>query len=140
MSVAVRYIHTQALAQAAIERKWAIDRAQYARRKQRTREDPEYESQVRAAHSQTQKTGRSKKRKAIEEDPLHLHARKDADRMANTRQAMREKQLADCVQERADLLDKVHKRYCSHDLFLLMLFSIVELDAQLADLQFKEQQ
>ena len=50
MFVAVRYIHTQAQAQAEIERKRAIDKAQYARRKQRMREDPEYESRVRAAH------------------------------------------------------------------------------------------
>ncbi len=120
MFVAVRYIHTQA----EIECKRAIDKAQYARRKQRMREDPEYESRVRAAHSQTQKTVRSKKRKAFEDNPLHINTRKNADRMANTRQSMREKELAESIQDHVEFSDKVCKRYCSYDLFLLMLFSI----------------
>src|SRR5438046_6026699 len=44
MSINVRYIHTQTQAQAELQRMHAISRAQYAHRKQRMREDPEYEA------------------------------------------------------------------------------------------------
>ena len=40
--------------------------------------DPEYREQV----LQSRKIGRDKKRQAIEDDPLHVDARKDADRKA----------------------------------------------------------
>jgi hypothetical protein len=45
MSDAVRYIHTQAQAQTELERMRAINRMLYAHRRQRMREDPEYEAE-----------------------------------------------------------------------------------------------
>ena len=89
MSDAVRHIHTQAQAQAEIERMRAINRTLYACRQQCMREDPQYKARHRATDSQVQKTIRNKKQKAIEDDPFHAHVRKDVDRMAKTRQAMR---------------------------------------------------
>lgn len=49
--------------------------------------------------------------------------------MANTRQVIREIQFANCTQECVELLDKIHKRYYSYYLFLLILFNITELNA-----------
>ena len=63
------------------------------------REDPEYEARLRSTHSQTQKTIRNKKRKAIEDDPLHADIRKDADRMARVRRMARETQNTLDIQE-----------------------------------------
>ena len=50
--------------------------------------DPEYHEQV----LQSPKIGRDKKRQAIEDDPLHVDARKDADRKAKVRRVAREVQ------------------------------------------------
>jgi len=99
MSDAVHYIHTQAQAQAEIEHMRAINRTKYAHRQQCMREDPEYEAQLRSTHSQTQKTIRNKKRKAIEDNPLHADIRKDADRMARVRRMARETQNTLDIQE-----------------------------------------
>ena len=114
--MSIRHIHTQpqALAELALER--AARRPSYARRKERTlngtpaqaqpeRErqraarrvtdirwketmlnDPEYRKQV----LQSRKISRDKKRQAIEDDPLHVDARKDADRKAKVSKVCRE--------------------------------------------------
>ena len=99
MSDTVHYIHTQAQAQAEIEHMRAINRTKYAHRQQCMREDPEYEARLRSTHSQTRKTIRNKKRKAIEDDPLHADIRKDADRMARVRRMARETQNMLDIQE-----------------------------------------
>src|SRR6266496_4595168 len=77
MSDTVHYIHTQAQAQAEIEHMRAINRMKYAHRQQHMREDPEYEARLRSTHSQTQKTIRNKKRKAIEDNPLFFFQAED---------------------------------------------------------------
>jgi hypothetical protein len=87
-----------------------------------------------------QKTIRNKRRKAIEDDPLHVNIRKNADRMAKVRRVTREIQETENVQEREDMIEKVRQRYSSYKFSDLMSFRIAELDAQFADLQFKEQQ
>ena len=74
--MSVRHIDMQAQALAELERERAARRASYARRKERMLNDPEYREQV----LQSRKLGRDKKRQAIEDDPLHVDARKDADR------------------------------------------------------------
>ena len=73
--------------------------------------DPEYREQV----LQSRKTEREQKRKALEEDPLHPDARKDADRMAKVRRVARETQEALDVQEREEMIEKVHQRYFSYN-------------------------
>lgn len=84
ISDVVRYIHSQRQAQAQIERMQPINMAKYARRKQRMKEDLPYKARLRATDFQVQETLQNKKRKAIEDDPLDVDVRKDADRMANT--------------------------------------------------------
>ena len=63
------------------------------------REDPQYKARHRATDSQTQKTIQNKKRKAIEDDPLHADIRKDVDRMARVRRMARETQNMLDIQE-----------------------------------------
>jgi hypothetical protein len=115
-AMSVRYIHTQAQALAELERERVARRASYARRKERTLNDTSAQAQIereqqRAVHRssdiqrketmlndpeyrnqvlQNWKASRDKKRQAIEDDPLHVNARKDADRMAKVRKIVRE--------------------------------------------------
>ena len=63
----------------------AAHRASDARRKERMRNDPNIMS-----NSYRDGKQRDQKRKAIEEDPLHSDARKDADRMVKVRRVARE--------------------------------------------------
>jgi len=86
--MSVQHIHTQAQALVELERQRAARRASYARRKERTLNDPEYRKQV----LQSRKISRDKKRQAIEDDPLHVDVRKDADRKAKVRRVARETQ------------------------------------------------
>ena len=139
--MSVRHIHTQAQALAELERERAARRASYARRKERTlngtpaqaqaeRErqraaqrasdiqrketmlnDPEYRKQV----LQSWKISRDKKRQAIEDDPLHVDARKDADRMAKVRKVIRETQNDLDAQGREEMIEKVRQRYNSYN-------------------------
>ena len=83
-------IHIQIHAQAEIERMRVINRANYAHRKQRMREDMEYSARHHVAHSEAQKIFHNKKRIAIEDDPLHVNIRKNVDRMARVRRMARE--------------------------------------------------
>ena len=62
-----------AKAQAELEQQQAAQRASYIRQKETMLNDPEYREQV----LQSRKIGRDKKRQAIEDDPLHVDARKD---------------------------------------------------------------
>src|SRR5436190_23645854 len=90
---------------------------------------------------QSRKTERDRKRKAIEDDPLHVDARKEADRLAKVRRVMKEVEEAMNAQEREDMIEKVRQRYFSYNfLYLIHYIRISELDAQFADLQVKEQQ
>jgi len=134
--MSVRHIHTQAQALAELEQERAARRASYARRKERMLNDPEYREQV----LQSRKLGRDKKRQAIEDDPLHVDARKDADRKVKVRRVAREIQETNNALQRQEMLEAVRQRYFSYNSLGLMSFRIAELDAQFADLQVKEQQ
>ena len=111
MSDAVRYIHTQVQAQIEIERMRAINRANYAHRKQSMREDPEYNARPRAAQSEAQKTFHNKKRTTIEDDSLHDDIRKNANRMTRVRRMARETQNILDTQERENMIEKLRQRY-----------------------------
>src|SRR5436190_8180543 len=136
MSTSVRIIHTQADAQAELERQRAVKRVSYARRKERMMNDAEYREQ----ELQRWKIQRDQKCKTIEDDPLHINARNDADRMTKVRRMARETQTTLDAQERENMIEKVRQRYSSYNFSDLMSFRISELDAQFADLQVKEQQ
>ena len=115
--MSVRIIHTQAQAQAELERQRAVQRAYYAQRKERMQNDPEYRERQQTANNaqqqqrmqndpgyreqvlQSQKTKRDQKRKAMEDDPLHANARKEADRIAEFRRVAREAQQVLDAQE-----------------------------------------
>ena len=105
--MSVRYIHTPAQAQAELERQRAAKKASYNRRKERMLNDEEYREQ----QLHKWKTKRDQKRKAIEEDPLHVNKRQDADRMAKVRRAVRETQNALDAQDREEMIEKVRQRY-----------------------------
>ena len=130
--MSVQIIHTQAQAQAELERQRAVQRAYYAQRKERMQNDPEYREQQQTAQRannaqrqqrmqndlgyceqvlQSQKTKRDQKRKAMEDDPLHANARKEADRIAEFRRVAREAQQVLDAQEQEDMIEKVHQRY-----------------------------
>ena len=105
--MSVRHIHTQAQAQAELERQRATQRATYARRRERMLNDAEYREQ----ELQRYKIKRDQKRKTIEEDPFHVDARNDADRMAKVRKMARDTQNALDAQERENMIEKVRQRY-----------------------------
>ena len=69
--------------------------------------DAEYREQ----ELQRWKAKRDQKRKAIEEDPLHVNKRQDADRMAKVRRVVRETQKAPDAQDREEMIEKVRQRY-----------------------------
>ena len=161
--MSVRHIHTQAQAQAELERQRAIKRASYIRRRERRLNDtqprPQAELQQnraakRASYArrkqrmlndaeyherelQKRKVKRNRKRTMIEEA---VDARNDADRMAKVRKIARETQNTQDIQERDSMIEKVRQRYNSYNFFCLIYYRISELDAQFADLQVKEQQ
>ena len=135
--MSIRHIHTQVQAQAELERRRAAQRTSYAGRKERTlngtpaqiqaelelqREarrasyarrnerllsDAEYREQ----ELQRRKISRDNKRKAMQDNPLHLHRTQDADRMAKVRRVARETRDILDIQEREDMIEKVHQRY-----------------------------
>ena len=119
MSESVRYIHTQAQAQAQLERLRELRRASEAARKRKIAADPEYAQQLQA--------------NAIKRQP------KNAEQMATTRKARREQEKEGDAREREALVEKVCQQYELYDFLLLMVFRIAELDAQFANLQVKEQ-
>jgi len=135
--MSVRHIHTQAQALAELEQERAARRASYARRKKRTLNGTPAQAQAererqRAARRVTHirrkqrflndeqyseqelqryKIKRDQKRKTIEEDPFHVDARNDADRMAKVRKMARDTQNALDAQERENMIEKVRQRY-----------------------------
>jgi hypothetical protein len=115
--MSARIIHTQAQAQAELDRLRAAKKASDARRKERMLNDPLYREEVLLRR----KTERDQKCKAIENDPHHLDARKDTDRKAKARKIARESQEAMDTLEREEMIEKVHQRYFSYRLSELML-------------------
>ena len=135
--MSVRHIHMQAQALAELERERAARRASYARRKKRTLNGTPAQAQAererqRAARRvthirrkqrflndeqyreqelQRRKMGRDQKRKALEEDPLHVDTRKDADRMVKVRRLATETQDVLNTQDREEMIEKVRQRY-----------------------------
>ena len=136
----VRYIHTQAQAQAEIDRQKAMERARRAARKQRMEEDPEYAQEVRTREIEKKQKCRAKKRKIIEDDRLHPDAQKEANRKSEARKVVQATKNAEYAQEREDMLERVQQRYYLYVLPQLMLSRIDELDAQFADLRVREQE
>src|SRR5947199_10825149 len=98
--------------------------------------DSEYRDQV----LQSRKIDRDKKRQAIEDDSLHVDARKNADRKAKVKRVIEEVQETNNVLEQQKMIKAICQRYLSYNSSSLMSFRIVELNAQFADLQVKEQQ
>jgi hypothetical protein len=138
MSDSVRHIHTQADAQAEIERQRRLWREQYARRRQRSQDNSDY--QTRLHSSWTERKRNSRKRIAMDEDLSDVVTRKHAVRMATIRQAQKEKNLEQAAEERAETFTKIGQRYDCYPISLLMQFRLKELDADFYDLQIQEQQ
>jgi len=69
--------------------------------------DSEYREQV----LQSQKIDRDKKRQAIKDDPLHVDARKNANRMARVKRVTGETQNILDTQKRENMIEKVRQRY-----------------------------
>ena len=135
--MSIRHIHTQAQAQAELGRQRAAQRASYTRRKERMLNSTPAQAQAelqrqravrtascaqwkermlndaeyREQELQRWKAKRDQKRKAIEEDPLHVNKRQDADRMAKVRRVVRETQNALDAQDREGMIEKVRQRY-----------------------------
>src|SRR5438477_5268867 len=86
MSKSVRYIHTQAQAQAELERLRELRRASEAARKRKIAADPEYAQQLQANGIKRQQ--------------------KNAERMATTRKARREQEKEGDAREREALVEK----------------------------------
>ena len=80
-TLAVRYIHSQADAQAELDRRRTRNKELEAIRKERLLNDPEY----REHHE-------DKKRKRMESDPLRLSPRNHANKMAKIRKLAKEAQ------------------------------------------------
>jgi hypothetical protein len=136
----VLYIHTQAPAQAEIDRTKSMERARRAVRKQRMQEDPEYAQEVQTREIEKSQKCRAKKRKIIEDNSLHPDAQKEANRKSEARKVVQATKNAEYAQEREDMLERVRQRYYLYGLSQLMLFRIDELDAQFADLRVREQE
>ena len=99
-TLTVRYIHSQADAQAELDRLKTRRKELNAKRKERLCTDPEYRERE-----------EEKKRRRIENDPLRLNARKHADTVARLRRLAKEAQEALSAQERGDMIEKVQLRY-----------------------------
>jgi hypothetical protein len=117
----VRYIHTQAQAQAEIDRQKAMERARTTARKQRMQEDPEYAQEVRTKIMERNQKYRAKKRKIIEDDPLHPDAQKEASRKSEARKVVQATKNVEDAQEREHMLERVRQRYYLFVLSQLML-------------------
>src|SRR5438046_4766194 len=105
----VRYIHTQAQAQAEIDRQKAMERARRAARKQRMKEDPEYAQEVRTREIEKKQKCRAKKRKIIEDDRLHPDAQKEVNRKSEARKVVQATKNAEYAQKREDMLKRVQQ-------------------------------
>jgi uncharacterized protein YlaI len=136
-SDSVRYIHTQAQAQAELDRQKAIRKAQYAIKKQRMQEDINYAQKARIDDARRANHSRADKRKRIEDDPLHVDTGKDAKRKAASRILARANRETQDNLDREDMANKVRERYASY-FFSLLMFRINELDTQFAGLEVTE--
>src|SRR5438876_82337 len=114
IDISVRQIHTQEQAQAEIHRLRTINKARYLQRKERILNDVEYREQ----QLQSRKAARDRKHKTIEDNPLHIDARKEADRLAKFRRVIKEAEETRNAQEREEMIEKVHQRYFSSQFFL----------------------
>jgi hypothetical protein len=139
---APNYIGIQEQAQDASDRgprdrENAMARARYATKKQRMQEDINYAQKVQLDNARNAKQHRANKRKRIEDDPLHVDAGKDANRMAASRILARANQEAQDSFDREEMCNKVWERYTSY-FFPQLMFRISELDAQFAGLEVTE--
>ena len=113
-SDSVRYIHTQAQAQAELDRQKAIRKAQYTAKKQRMQEDANYAQKVRIDDAQWANQSRADKRKRIEDDPFHVDAGKDAKRKAASRILARANREAQDNLDREEMANKIWERCASY--------------------------
>jgi hypothetical protein len=97
---AVRYLYTQALARAELDRLNARRKELEAARKERLRNDPEYIDRQ-----------QQKKRKHLEHDRVDVNAKKHAEMRSKTRKVAKEMQDTLSAQEREDMIEKVELRY-----------------------------
>jgi len=107
MSDAVRYIHTQAQAQAELERHRLSQRASYARNKQLRRQKMELQSNP----TINPDIIRRRKQTGIHFDFFHVDPNIDADRKATMREENKRRRLEQSAEQRVDILDKIHQRY-----------------------------
>src|SRR5437667_8301126 len=84
--------------------------------------DTEYRDQ----QLQSRKAARDRKRKTIEDNPLHIDARKEADRLAKFRRVIKEADETRNAQEREEMIEKVHQRYFSSQFFYLIHYCAVQ--------------
>src|SRR5437667_5913021 len=101
--------------QAEIHRLRTINKARYLQRKERMLNDAEYREQ----QLQSRKAARDRKRKTIEDNPLHIDARKEGDRLAKFRRVIKEAEETRNAQEREEMIEKVHQRYFSSQFFFI---------------------
>ena len=108
-----------------------MDKARYIWRKKRMLNKAEYRKQ----HLQSQQTERDRKYKAMEDDLLHVDARKEADRLAKLRRVMKEVDETRNAQVHQEIIEKVHQRYFSYNFLYLIYYRISKLNTQFVNLQ-----
>ena len=105
------YIHTQAQAQAELNRQKAMQKARRTARKQRMQEDTEYAQEVRTKDIERTQKYQAKKWKIFEDDPLYPDTQKEANRKSEARKVVQAMKNAEYTQEREDMLERVQQRY-----------------------------
>ena len=105
-------------------------KASHARARERMLNNPIYCEEV----LQYCKIKMYQKCKAIEDNPLHINARKEVNRMAKVKKISGESQEAMDTLELEEIIKKVRQRYFLYRFSNLMSFRIAKLDSQFADL------
>jgi hypothetical protein len=111
MSESLRYIHTQAQAQAELDRRRLMDRERYARNKRRRQQSSDYQTQLQSNPNTDEDTIRRRKQRGIQCDFFHVDPNTDADRKATMREARKKRRLEHSADELADILNKIRQRY-----------------------------
>ena len=111
MMSGVYHIHSQADAQAELDRQRLMQRVRDARKKQRTQENPVRKAQLQSIWVKNKRDSRARKREAIDDDSSDNEAKIYADRITRMREAQKAKILECSMEERADILNKIEHRY-----------------------------
>ena len=102
---------TQGQAQAELERQRATQRANYAQRKERMLNNAEYREQ----ELQRWKIKRDQKRKEIEEDPFMSMQERMLIEWPKLEEWLERHRRSENIQEREDMIEKVRQRYYSYN-------------------------